>query len=211
MTIINLMRHVIFFVFIFGVTRSIAQNAFPEDKTIITLYSDTVTDINLNNIYSKQITDSNHYTYLVKVRASYLAVFKKQFKIEIRRQLNANWFIVRAEGSTIRNNIFIEQYFIANNNWKLSPTLVNKLDELPLNKDFIFLVEVSDSSSFDNFINQHATQASILSTHSNGNIFRVRTSFSFIRITLLVDENILFVDLKLNTPKEETVVNDYDN
>src|SRR6185436_13409617 len=37
------------------------------------------------------------------------------------------------------------------------------------------------------------------------------TSFSFIRITLLADENILFIDLKLNIPKEETVVNDYDN
>src|SRR3954469_1542491 len=110
----------------------------------------------------------------------------------------------------MKNNFFIKHFFIAKNNWKLSPTLLSKLNELPLNKDFIFLVEVNDSSSFVNFINQHVEQVSILSIHGNGKIFRLRTSFSFMR-RLLVDENVLFVDLKLNIPKEETVVNDYDN
>ena len=52
---------------------------------------------------------------------------------------------------------------------------------------------------------------SILSTHGNGKIFRIKTSFSFVTKTLSGDDNVLFIDLKLNTPEEETVVNDYDN
>src|SRR6476660_6673452 len=116
MTIINLMRHLIFFVFIFAATRSIAQNAFLQDKTIITLYSDAVTTTGLNNIYNKQITDSNHYTYLVKVQTAYVPVFKKQFKIQIGRQLNANGLILRVKERKPKNNFFIEKYFIANSN-----------------------------------------------------------------------------------------------
>src|SRR5690349_5405656 len=141
------MRHLIFLMFIFAETEGIAQNAFLQDKTIVDLFSDTAITIRLNNRYNKQIIDSNYHTYLAKVRTDYLAVFRKKFKPLIRRQLNANWFVLRTEESAIKNNIFIEQYFIANNNWKLSPTLFRKLDELP-NKDFTSLVEVSDSSLF---------------------------------------------------------------
>ena len=80
MAILNLMRHLIFFVFIFAETESIAQDAFLQDKRIITLYSDTAAITVLDNIYNMQITDSTRYTYLVKVRTAYVAVFKKQFK-----------------------------------------------------------------------------------------------------------------------------------
>ncbi len=89
--------------------------------------------------------------------------------------------------------------------------LLSKRNELSLSKNFIFLIEVSDSRSLVNLTNQYAAQASILSTHKNGKIFRVKTSFSFVAKTLLDDENILFVDIKFNTPNEETVINDYDN
>jgi len=205
------MRRLFLFLFIFLGGRGISQNTFPQDKAIINLYSDTATTARLNNIYGRQIAESNHYIYLVKVQIANLALLKKQFKTQIKRQLNINWFIVKAERSAIQNNIFIEQYFIANNNWKFSPTLLSKLSEPPPNKNFIFLVEVNDSSLFIKLINHHGAEVSILSTHRNGKIFRIIASFSFIKTTLLGDENILFVDLKLIAPKEETVINDYDN
>src|SRR6476660_7502129 len=132
------MRRLFLFVFIFLGVRGISQNTFPQDKAIINLYSDTVKTIRLNDTYREQIADSNHYAYLVKIRTAYAEVFKKRFKALIRRQINENWFIIRAEPFSIEDNGVIEEHFSANNSWKLSPPLLNNLKQLPPDKNFIF-------------------------------------------------------------------------
>ena len=63
---------------------------------------------------------------MIKVYSGQTKSFKQQFQAQIKRQLNVNWFIVKADSSEIQNNISIEQHFVANNNWKLSPTLLSK-------------------------------------------------------------------------------------
>src|SRR5690242_2190151 len=101
------MRYLIFLVFIFEATESRAQNGLLADKAFINSYCDTARTRALNNIYSKQITRSN-YTYLAKVRTDDVALFRKKIKPLIRRQLSANWFIVKAKETVIKNDIFIE-------------------------------------------------------------------------------------------------------
>jgi len=205
------MKYLFLFVFIFFSAEIFAQkDIHQQDKEITAVFADTTNSALLSGL-SKVVDSSTNKYFLIKVYSGQTKSFKQQFQAQIKRQLNVNWFIVKADSSEIQNNISIEQYFVANNNWKLSPALLSKRNELSLSKNFIFLIEVSDSRSLVNLTNQYAAQASILSTHKNGKIFRVKTSFSFVAKTLLDDENILFVDIKFNTPNEETVINDYDN
>ncbi|HXL54800.1 MAG TPA: S8 family serine peptidase [Chitinophagaceae bacterium] len=204
------MRYLLFCLFIFWETIGLAQNRVQQDKAITGVFADTANPVRSKELFSTVDSITSKY-FLIKIYSDHANSFKKQFKKQIKRQLNVNWFIIKVERPAIQNNAFIEQYFVANNNWKLSPTLLNKLNELPPDKNFIFLVEVNDCSSFTNFINQHASQASILSAHNNEKIFRVKTNFSFITKTLIGDESVISVDLRLNTPKEESVINDYDN
>jgi hypothetical protein len=81
---------------------------------------------------------------------------------------------------------------------------------LNFNKDYIFLIETSNAISLENFIDQHKTEARIL-TKRGEKLFRIKTSISFVMRKLINEEEVVSVDVKLSSPKEESVVNDYDN
>ena len=78
------------------------------------------------------------------------------------------------------------------------------------NEDYIFLIETSNVITLENFLNQHKTEASILTKYGE-KLFRIKASVSFVIHKLINEEEVISIDVKLNLPKEESVVNDYDN
>ena len=102
---------------------STAQNN-EQDTVIKNFFADTTNASKQNDL--RIASDSNKHFYLVKIEKGFVTVFKKQSKTQIKRQLNANWFIIEAEKNSIEQNGHIEKYFLANNFCKLSPTLLHK-------------------------------------------------------------------------------------
>lgn len=194
------MRYLFFCILTLCEIKSTAQNK-EQGTTVINIYT--------NSTEIKQPADTTKF-YLVEVAKANTTDFKKQFQNKIIRQISANWFIIKVNRFAIEINPFIQRYFTANNNWKFTPSLLNKLSVLPSNKNFIFLIEVNDSSSFVNFIYQYAAQASIVSTY-NGKLFSIKTTLSFIMKTLANTDETISIGIKLNTPNEETILRDYDN
>lgn len=200
------MRYLLFCTLIFLWFNSSAQINDQKDTAIRNVYADTLTSAQQNDLNK----NSNNNFYLVKVKEGFEDIFKRQFKQQIKRRLNKNWFIIESIKNSIPKNKWIENYFLANNFWKLSPALVAKKPELKPDKDYVFLIETSNSAAFESFVYQHRTEASILTKHSD-KLFRIRSSISFVLKKLANEDEVISVDVKLNSPREESVVNDYDN
>src|SRR4051794_6845789 len=202
------MRYLLFCTLIFLWINSTAQTNEEQDKGIANLYADTTKIIHHNNLINT--LDSNANFYIIKVEDGHVSAFKKQFKTQIKRQLNGSWFIIKCDENSIQQNRFIVKYFLANNLWKLSPALLHNKSKLSSYNDLVFLVETNNNTAFLNFIHQHEAEANILAMHER-KLFRVKTSFSFAIKKMIHEDEVISVDVKLNLPKEESVVNDYDN
>ena len=200
------MRYLLFCTLIFLGINSIAQNNEKYDSVITNIYADTLKSIQQNDLHK----NSSKHFYLIKLKEGFEVIFEKQFKPQIKRQLNKKWFVIEADKNSIEQNEFIEKYFLANNLWKFSSTLLHNKSKLNFNKDYIFLIETSNAISLENFIDQHKTEARIL-TKRGEKLFRIKTSISFVMRKLINEEEVISVDVKLSSPKEESVVNDYDN
>jgi len=200
------MKYLLFCTLIFLCASSIAQHNEQHDTAITKIYADTLKSIQQHGLRK----NSSNRLYLVKIKEGFEVIFKKQFKPQIKRQLNKNWFIIEADENLIMQNEFIEKYFFANNFWKLSAALLYNKSKLNFNKDYIFLIETSNAIALEDFLDKHKTEATILTKHGQ-KLFRIKTSIPFIIKKLINEKEVISVDIKLNSPKEESVVNDYDN
>jgi len=203
------MRYLILCIAVLFVVATYAQgNTSQPDKEIIDLYSQTASVA--NDAFQKNNPGTSSLL-LIKVRSGYANAFKKQFHSKIKRQINADWFIVDSEKETIGKYSQVDLIFTANNLWKCSPTLVRNQSLLPQNKTFTFLVEVNNNGGFLKFITSSKTVATIISMQKDANLFRIKSTPAFIKEQLINCIEVVSVDLKLNNPKEETVINDHDN
>src|SRR5689334_3471004 len=144
------MRYLLFCTLIFLSINSTAQNNEQPDRIITNSFADTTNAIQQNDLH--KASDSNKHFYLIKIENAFIGIFKKQSKTQIKRQLNANWFIIEANENSIQQNKYIEKYFLANNFWKLSPTLLNNKSKLPADKNLIFIIKTNDNTLFESFI-----------------------------------------------------------
>jgi hypothetical protein len=60
-------------------------------------------------------------------------------------------------------------------------------------------------------IQQHTKQVLVLTQLRTEKLFRIKTTFSFVEQVLIKDTNVSSIDMRVTSPKEETVINDYDN
>ena len=150
---------------------------------------------------------------LVKIKAGYAGAFKKRYAGVFKRQLSKQWFIIDHQTASLltRNSpLMVEHVEAANNDWKLSPALLQKKNALQKGS-YNFLISASDPGSFESLIAANSSRATIIRTIEKYHLFLVKTSIDFIEQTLLENEYVQSVDMRLNSAKEETVINDYDN
>ena len=156
------------------------------------------------------------YDRLIQVNRDSISLFKKRFGKGIKRQLTSQWFIVDAGsvdwGSIVAsiNSDMILKDGPANLNWKYSPYLLQNQIRL-YDKEYIFTIETTDTIAFQNLISEYASDASIIMAKPDYRLYSVKTTMGFINKILLPVRFINSVDLRIISPKEETVINDYDN
>ena len=90
------MRYLLFCTLIFLGINSIAQNNEKYDSVITNIYADT-----LKSIQTDLHQNSNKHFYLIKLKEGFGVIFEKQFKPQIKRQLNKNWFVIEADKNSI--------------------------------------------------------------------------------------------------------------
>ncbi|HRI19632.1 MAG TPA: S8 family serine peptidase [Panacibacter sp.] len=203
------MRYLILCIFFLCAVVTYAQKSISQpDKEIIDLYAQTASVV--NNAFQKN-NPGNGSCLLIKVRRIYNSAFKKQFHSQIRRQINTNWFIVDADSETIQKSKQVELIFNANNLWKYSPALLYNQSLLQQNKLMVFLIEVNNDTVFLQFIDSFKSSATIVSLQKDANLFRIKATAAFIKEQLINRSEVASIDLKLNNPREETVINDHDN
>ena len=165
---------------------------------------------------SSAIQDKNQAAFnhlLVKIKAEYIGQFKKQHSTFIKRQLSKQWFVIdnkTANQLTKSNQFMVEQIETANEFWKYSPLLLNKRNRLG-EANYNFQIQVTDTAAFKRLILSNGNFASIIKFSGAYNLFVIRANERFIEHTILPLEIVNFIDIRLNAPKEETVINDYDN
>ena len=103
------MRYLILCIAVLFAVATYAQvNTSETDKKIIDLYAQTASAA--NNSFQKNNLNTGSLL-LIKVRSGSNSAFKKQFHSQIKRQINADWFIVDADRETIQNSNFTEDVF----------------------------------------------------------------------------------------------------
>ena len=150
---------------------------------------------------------------LIKIKKEFVPDFRKIYGKLFKRQLSRQWFVINNQTAvllTANNQQMVEQITTANDNWKLSPVLSAKKEQLKSGRQD-FLVQVNDSRSLKTLINSHGADAAIVYSSDQYHLFTIRTSIAFVEDVLLKEDFVLSVDVRLTGPKEETVINDYDN
>ncbi|MFT4153555.1 S8 family peptidase [Parafilimonas sp.] len=144
--------------------------------------------------------------FLIKLKESDVAGFKRRFRQKILRQLNAQWFVIKNMDAAILKPFHLLELMRANNTFKLSSTagLPNKLNDSALYK---CMVEVTDSIAFKQDMRLY--NKPIRSSYKN--VFIISTNISFVTDTLINRGYVVSVAVRLQPPKPETVINDYDN
>ena len=182
---------------------AICQANIISDTLIVKKYADTLTE-------QKAINSQSHL--LIKVKSQVVTNFKKQFHALIKRQITDTWFIIKNENISEHDiNIYIEKKIVANDYWKLSDALFQMRQSLQKDKSYVFLTKVSNSDGFTSLIQQHTKQVLVLTQLRTEKLFRIKTTFSFVEQVLIKDTNVSSIDMRVTSPKEETVINDYDN
>jgi hypothetical protein len=180
------------------------QNSYYSDSEIIHQYAFTTDTINFQHKLKKE---TNSF-FLIKINSAEVSEFRKANSNKIKRQIAPEWFITSAIDSSLQNKKYIQKKIVANNTWKLSPGLQH-IKDLKNNNDYTFLVRVNDSSEFmKDMLAQKASLHIISSYHSK--YFTIKATPSLINI-LIQNREVLSLDIALNSPKEESAINDYDN
>lgn len=207
------MKHLILFCLLFSVQTAFSQKIAVDSADIKIRH--TFMDLTFrcgNGFMLDSIIKRNR---LMKVNKDSIGLFKIKFSKSIKRQLTNQWFIIDADSVdwvSVTASINSDMILVdrpANLNWKLSPALLHQ--QKLTDQDNIFLIETTDSIAFRMFIQQYPARASIIASQQEQNLFRVKTTMAFINEVLLPSEIVNSVDLRTTPPKEETVINDYDN
>ncbi len=167
-----------------------------DDSLIIKKYSAVVSE---SNFYKKQPN-----IYLIKIKENNTSLFKEQYKEEILRQFNAYWFVIKNVNTSVQAQNLFQTVLPANNNYKLSASFNNK--NSVNDSGYRFIIKVADSNLLIKNYNQLHIEA-----HYHSNYFIIKAKFSFITDTLIKDDNIQSIDIMPQAPKQENVINDYDN
>ena len=188
---------------IFSSNISFSQASY-SDSEIIHQY--TFTGDTLNSVQKKGRINS---FFLIKVNPGNVSEFKKANNDKIKRQLASEWFITWALDLSLGNKKYIQKIFVANNNWKLSPALQH-ITGLKNNQEYTFLVRANDSAELMKDLLAQKTKLHFISSY-HSEYFRIKATLSFILNVLIKSREVLSVEIALNSPKEESAVNDYDN
>jgi len=175
-------------------TCAYAQNIHP-DEAIISRYALQLTDTSPH--------EQKQNIFLVKVKTGD-TVFSKSYKNLIVLNPAAGWFIIKAD--TLPQQFF-QKVFPAGNNYKLNSSFfVNK--ELNRNIQYGFTLKITDSLQLLQYLSAH--HINILSSYK-GIFFIIKTELSFVTDSLIHKDYVLSVGLFAQSPKEEMVINDFDN
>lgn len=178
----------------------------------VNLISDTLIEKKYAETLTEQKAANSQSYLLIKVKAQVVPNFKKQYKALIKRQIADTWFIIKKQSIPEDDlNVYIEKKLLANDYWKLSDALFQMQHSLQKDKPYVFLAGVNDRDALISLVQQHAKQVIILTELRTEKLFRIKATFSFVEQVLIKDSNVTSVDMRVILPKEETVVNDYDN
>ncbi len=195
------LKKLIFLLLLLYSINGFTQTIDGQDKVVLKQYSDTI---------KRAEVISGNVAVLAKVSAGKTALFKKEFKEDILRQLNEKWFIVKYKDSLQKGTAFTEAVYPANNNWKLSPALLFLKDSVPLSQQFLFLIGTDDCAALLQTLPASSGRFFILNVYQQ-KVLVVKSSLSFIRSYFFNNPHVSFIDIKQTKPREEMVINDYDN
>ena len=163
------------------------------------------TVIQLQN--SKAVFDTG--VYLVKIVEGKAQQFETKYSESIRRQIDKDWFIVNRKPALL-SDASVSEHRLVNEKWKFSPLLLRLFSSLYPNQSYTFLLQFYTPDSLPKSI-ENKPSISILSGNQPTHTFQVRTSLLYLKEHILNDVGVDFIDIKTNLPKEEAVINDYDN
>ena len=115
---------------------------------------------------SPKLTRANKF-FIARLRKEDLAANKKSAGFTVLRQLTNTVFILKIIDTA--QNLFTFPLLPANNNWKLSPTLMDELSTNKQNLPAVFLVAVYDDKSFLQWGKKHTisfSKTTALQTYS---------------------------------------------
>ncbi len=146
---------------------------------------------------------------LIKIKTGLKQFFKRHYQQKIIRQISDDWFIVKNNAQLLSDTSVMVAQYNAGYNWKLSPAMLRVYKSLPPKRLFTFLLQTSDSAFYTMPVFQKAG-CKIVSKDELTKTIQLTASLSFVTHNLIDDPRIIFIDIKM-PPKEEMVINDYDN
>lgn len=153
---------------------------------------------------------------LVEVNKDSISRFQKKFRKGIKRQLTNQWFVVETasiDGGSMflaKKSGIILKYEPTGLSWKLSPFLIQNQDKLS-DKAYVFTVETTDTAALEYLIDLTGPLRTEIMSRPGNHLYYIKTTMYFLKKILLPARFINSVDLRVTSPKEETVINDYDN
>jgi hypothetical protein len=126
--------------------------------------------------------------------------------IQVMRRLSSSSFIIKGKLPAIGN--LIERISLANNNWKLSPRLLDIQPVLPTTASHNFYVSTDSIVAVKNKMDNYRTSIRVL--YENNNTLLVRTTYETIKKIFLPDDRVVFIDLADRNAKEEASINGFD-
>lgn len=141
--------------------------------------------------------------FLVKLKPGGIPL-PKNYKQQVLLNPAANWFIVKAD--TLPGQYF-EKVFPADNNYKLNASFY-KSKNLNSNADYRFVLKVTDSLQLLQYLKAH--HINILASYKS-TFFVIRSKPSFVTDSLIHKDYVVSAGVSTHPPKEEMVINDFDN
>lgn len=195
------------------------QTAFSQKNNEDSIDDKTQTSLNGSFIrcgtgYQMDTTVLSDYL-IMEVNKDSVSVFKKKFGKGIRRQLTSQRFIVDVNTGYWGTMVFkkpgmILRYEPTDLSWKLSPFLVQNQDKLN-DKAYVFTIETTDTAAFEYLIDLTGPLHMEVMAKPGNHLYYVKTTMYFLKKILLSARFVNSVDLRTTSPREETVINDYDN
>ncbi|MCE7044400.1 S8 family peptidase [Dyadobacter sp. CY312] len=130
--------------------------------------------------------------YLAKISSESTRFFRES--LNVVRQLESDLYIIRTSPLWVKNNlsnfVFIR---MANNSFKLSPSLINKND-LELNSKKIFHITVNNNDSFEELLSVNPLKYTLKQSFADINTFILECEYDFIKTVLINDENVIYIE-----------------
>ncbi|CAN5561425.1 hypothetical protein BH10BAC2_BH10BAC2_33230 [soil metagenome] len=208
------MKRLILFCLFFSVQTTFSQKNTADSAERQDLSGPFIRCGNCYGIIDTTIVISDYL--LVEVNKDSVSVFKKKFRKGIKRQLTSQRFIVDATSGYWINMAFakksgiILKYDPTDLSWKLSPFLFQNQEKFN-DKAYVFTVETTDTTALEYLIDLTGSLRMEIMAKPGNHLYYIKTTMYFLNKILLPARFINSVDLRLTQPKEETVINDYDN